>query len=132
VSRVLVGQVVRFSIVGVVNTATYYATYLLLREPIGYLAAHVIGFAVSTVGSFLLNTYVTYRTRPTWRKFVLFPLTVAGNFVVTTVGVALLVEVGGVDQRIAPLLAALVAIPVTFVATRYLLLGPRLHIESRP
>jgi putative flippase GtrA len=63
---------------------------------------------------------------------VLFPLTVAGNFVVTTVGVALLVEVGGVDQRLAPLLAALVAIPVTFVATRYLLLGPRLHIESPP
>jgi putative flippase GtrA len=125
VSRLLAGQVVRFALVGVVNTATYYVLYLLLREPLGYLAAHVVAFALSTVGSFLLNSYVTYRTRPTWRKFVLFPLTVAANFVITTVGVTLLVELFHVDERIAPLLAAAVAIPVTFVATRYVLVGPR-------
>jgi putative flippase GtrA len=124
VSRLLAGQVLRFALVGVVNTATYYAMYLVLREPIGYLAAHVVAFALSTVGSFLLNSYVTYRTRPTWRKFVLFPLTVAANFVITTVGVTLLVEVFDVDERIAPLLAAAVAIPATFLATRYVLVGP--------
>ena len=123
-SRLLAGQVLRFALVGVVNTASYYALYLLMREPIGYLAAHVVAFALSTVGSFLLNSYVTYRTRPTWRKFLLFPLTVAANFVITTVGVTLLVEVFDVDERIAPLLAAAVAIPVTFVATRYVLVGP--------
>ncbi|MCU1590405.1 MAG: putative sugar translocase [Frankiales bacterium] len=126
-SRVLAGQVVRFALVGVVNTATYYGTYLLLRHPLGYLAAHVVGFAVSTVGSFLLNSYVTYRTRPTWRKFVLFPLTVAANFVITTIGVTVLVEIAHMDQRIAPLVAAAGAIPVTFFATRYLLLGPKVQ-----
>src|SRR4051812_24428421 len=103
--------------------------YLVLREPIGYLAAHVVAFALSTVGSYLLNTYVTYRTRPSWRTFALFPLTVAGNFVITTAGVAFLVEVADVDERIAPLLAALVAIPVTFLATRYLLLGPKVRTQ---
>lgn len=126
-SRVLAGQVVRFAFVGVINTATYYAMYLVLREPIGYLAAHVVAFALSTVGSFLLNSYVTYRTRPTWRKLLLFPLTVATNFVITTVGVTVLVEVFDVDERIAPLLAAAVAIPATFVATRYVLLGPKVR-----
>jgi putative flippase GtrA len=127
VSRVVAGQVVRFAAVGVVNTATYYALYLLLRPPIGYLAAHVVAFALSTCGSFLLNSYVTYRTRPTWRKFVLFPLTVAANFVITTVGVTVLVELFDVDERVAPLLAAAVAIPATFVATRYVLVGPTLR-----
>jgi putative flippase GtrA len=125
VSRLLAGQVLRFAVVGVVNTVTYYLLYLLLRPSIGYLAAHVVAFVVSTIGSFLLNSYVTYRTRPTWRKFVLFPLTVATNFVITTVGVALLVELANVDERIAPLLAAAIAIPATFVATRYVLLGPQ-------
>lgn len=128
-SRETLGQVVRFGLVGVVNTATYYLTYLALRPSVGYLVAHVLGFAVSTVGSYLLNTYVTYRTRPSWRTFALFPLTVAGNFVITTVGVTFLVEVARVDERIAPLVAAIVAIPVTFLATRYLLLGPRVRAE---
>ena len=128
-SRVLAGQVVRFAAVGVVNTATYYAIYLLLRVPIGYLAAHVVAFALSTVGSFLLNSHITYRTRPTWRKFALFPLTVAANFVITSVGVVLLVQLADVDQRVAPLIAAGVAIPATFLATRYVLVGPKAQAQ---
>lgn len=122
-SRLLAGQVLRFAAVGVVNTLTYYGCYLLLRLLMPYLVAHVVAFALSTCGSYLLNTYVTYRTRPSWRTFVLFPLTVAANFVITTVGVWLLVEVFSVDERVAPLAAAVAAIPVTFLATRRVLVG---------
>jgi putative flippase GtrA len=124
-NREVGGQVVRFALVGVVNTLTYYGSYLLLRQAVPYLVAHVLAFGLSTCGSFLLNTYLTYRTRPTWRKFLLFPLTVAGNFVITTVGVAVLVEVLHVDERVAPLVAALAAIPITFLATRRVLVGAR-------
>lgn len=119
-------QAVRFALVGAVNTGTYYGLYLLLglvlRLP--YLAAHVVAFALSMVGSFFLTSYFTYRTRPTWRKFLLFPLTNAANFVITTAGVYLLVDVAGLDSRYAPLLAAAAAIPVTFVLSRTIMLRP--------
>lgn len=122
-SQGLAAQVLRFALVGVVNTLTYYATYLLLVLALPYLGAHVLAFAVSTLGSFLLNCRFTYRTRPTWRKLLLYPLTVAANFVITTVGVALLVELVAVDERVAPLLAAAAAVPLTFLATRTVLVG---------
>lgn len=121
--RALAGEVVRFAVVGVANTVTYYVTYLVLVRVLPYLAAHVIAFAVAMVGSFLLNCRFTYRTRPTWRKLLLYPLTVAANFVITTVGVGLLVELVGMDERVAPLVAAVAAIPLTFLATRSVLLG---------
>jgi putative flippase GtrA len=117
-------QVMRFALVGAVNTGTYYGLYLLLDRWLPYLAAHVAAFALSMVGSFFLTTYVTYRTRPTWRKFLLFPLTNAANFVITTVGVYVLVEWAGVDGRWAPLLAAAAAIPVTFLVSRTIMLRP--------
>lgn len=119
----LAGEVLRFAVVGVANTITYYVTYLVLVTALPYLAAHVIAFAVAMVGSFLLNCRFTYRTRPTWRKLLLYPLTVAANFVITTVGVGLLVELLGMDERVAPLVAAVAAIPLTFLATRSVLLG---------
>lgn len=119
----LLREVARFAVVGVANTLTYYASYLLLVLALPYLAAHVLAFAISMTGSFLLNCRFTYRTRPTWRKFALFPLTVAANFTITTVGVFVLVEPLSVDERIAPLLAAVLAIPLTFVATRAVLVG---------
>lgn len=114
-------QLLRFGVIGVVNTGTFYVLYLLLHTRLPYYPAYVIAFLISMVGSFFLNTYFTYRTRPTWRKFLLFPLTNLTNFIVTSVGVFVLVEWLHVGERIAPLLAAVVAIPVTFVLSRKIL-----------
>ncbi|MFF3954504.1 GtrA family protein [Streptomyces sp. NPDC001890] len=117
-------QMARFSLVGVVNTGTYYGCYLVLLMWLPYIAAHVIAFALSMTGSFLLNSWFTYRTRPTWRKFLLFPLTNAANFVITTGGVYLLVDLAGFSSRYAPLVAAVAAIPITFVVSRTIMLRP--------
>ncbi|MEL5960833.1 GtrA family protein [Streptomyces sp. CLV115] len=117
-------QMARFALVGVVNTGTYYGCYLVLLMWLPYIAAHVIAFVLSMIGSFFLNSWFTYRTRPTWRKFLLFPLTNAANFVITTGGVYLLVDLAGFSSRYAPLVAAAAAIPITFVVSRTIMLRP--------
>lgn len=118
------GQLVRFALVGVVNTASYYVCYLVLLTWLPYVAAHVVAFVLSMIGSFFLNSYFTYRTRPTWRKFLLFPLTNAANFTITTCGVYLLVDVLHLSRTYAPLIAAAAAIPITFVVSRTIMLRP--------
>ncbi|MDT0342319.1 GtrA family protein [Streptomyces litchfieldiae] len=119
------GQLAAFSVVGLVNTAGYYACYLLLLRALPYLAAHIVAFTVSMVGAFFLHARFTYRTRPTRRKFLLFPLSNLTNFLVTTCGVYLLVDVLGVTSGFAPLLAAVAAVPVTFLASRAIMLSDR-------
>ncbi|MFI2643642.1 GtrA family protein [Streptomyces sp. NPDC018610] len=121
-ARPVTRQIVTFAVVGVVNTLTYYLLYLLFLMRLPYLAAHVLAFAISMVGSFFLNARFTYRIRPTWRKFLLFPLTNATNFVITTVGVYVIVDVLHAGSRFAPLLASAAAIPVTFVVSRMIML----------
>ncbi|MFI6083729.1 GtrA family protein [Streptomyces sp. NPDC051217] len=118
------GQLIRFALVGVVNTGSYYACYLVLLTWLPYVAAHVVAFVLSMIGSFFLNSYFTYRTRPTWRKFLLFPLTNAANFTITTCGVYLLVDVLEFSSTYAPLIAAAAAIPITFVVSRTIMLRP--------
>ncbi|MEV6115611.1 GtrA family protein [Streptomyces sp. NPDC052109] len=115
-------QIVTFAAVGVINTAAYYCLYLLFLTWLPYLAAHILAFALSMVGSFFLNARFTYRIRPTWRKFLLFPLTNVTNFVITTAGVYLIVDVLHAGSRLAPLLASAAAIPVTFVVSRWVML----------
>jgi len=125
--------VARFAVVGVVNTGVYYGTYLLLRTVVHYLAAHLGAIAVAMVVSFFLNCLWTFRTRPTWRKFALFPLTNATNYVMTTVGVVVLVEWFGMDERLAPLVAAAAAIPVTYLLSRRVLTGrPAAPVGAAP
>ncbi|MFI5757505.1 GtrA family protein [Streptomyces sp. NPDC051569] len=117
-------QIIRFALVGVVNTGTYYCCYLLLLHLLPYVAAHVVAFVLSMTGSFFLNSRFTYRSRPTWRKFLLFPLTNAANFVITTSGVYLLVDVLHLGSRYAPLITAAAAVPITFAVSRTILLRP--------
>jgi putative flippase GtrA len=117
--------VVKFGVVGLVNTGVYYGAYLVLRLAVPYFGAHLLALAVAMVASFFLNCFWTFRTRPTWRKFALFPLTNVTNYLMITVGVVVLVEWLGVDSRIAPLLAAAAAIPVTFVLSRRVLTSGR-------
>lgn len=120
--RRISGQIISFALVGVVNTGTYYGLYLLFLSGLPYLAAHILAFALSMTGSFFLNARFTYRTRPTWRKFLLFPLTNVTNFLITTAGVYVVVDVLHAGNRFAPLLASGAAIPVTFLVSRTIML----------
>ncbi|WP_093715927.1 GtrA family protein [Actinacidiphila alni] len=124
-------QIVRFALVGGVNTATFYGFYLALHPWMPYFAAYTLAFVLSMIGSFFLNTYFTYRTRPTWRKFLLFPLTNLTNYVVTSVGVYALVEWAGMNDKIAPLAAAAAAIPFTYLLSRRILV-PTAGTDTAP
>jgi len=119
----MLGRVVRFGMVGVLNTLVYYLLYLGLREVMPYLVAHTVAFVLSMIGSFFVNCLYTFRQRPTWRRFLLFPLSNATNFAVTTVGLYVLVQFAGTNQRVAPLLVAAVAVPATFVVANLVLVG---------
>ncbi|WP_373273948.1 GtrA family protein [Streptomyces anulatus] len=59
---------------GFVNTAVHMSIYAALNPWTPYLMAHVLGCAVSIVGSFLLNSCITCRIRPTWRGFLRYPV----------------------------------------------------------
>ncbi|WP_254047585.1 GtrA family protein [Streptomyces aureus] len=119
--RARLAEIFRFGLVGGVNTGTFFGCYLLLHPWMPYFAAYSLAFVLSMIGSFFLNTYFTYRTRPTWKKFALFPLTNVTNYLVQSVGLYALVTWAGMDDRIAPLVAAVVAIPFTYLISQRIL-----------
>ena len=119
-ARELLSGLVRYGLVGLANAATYYGTYLLAHPHAGYLVAHVVGLGAAMVLSFFLNCRFTFGVRPTWTRFLLYPASQAVNILATTVGVVGLVHLG-VDERLAPLLAAALALPVGFLAARFVI-----------
>lgn len=120
-------ELVRFGAVGLTNTAVYFGCFIALHSVLAYLVAHVMAFAVSIVVSFFLNCAFTFRVRPTWGRFVRFPLSNLTTFLVMTAGVSLLVEGFDADPDIAALVSALVGVPVSYVVSRLLLVGRLRH-----
>jgi putative flippase GtrA len=119
-ARELLSGLVRYGLVGLANAATYYGTYLLVLPPAGYLVAHAVGLGAAMVVSFLLNCRFTFRVRPTWTRFLLYPASQVVNILATTIGVVGLVHLG-VGERLAPLVAAALALPVSFLAARFVI-----------
>lgn len=112
---------IKFALVGVVNTLVYYALYRLFLIAAPYLLAHVAAWFLSFVGSFFLNCYFTYRVRPTWKRFLRFPASAVVNVAFSTAVSYVLVSVLNGDPRWATLIAGILAIPVTFLIARWAL-----------
>ncbi len=113
----------KFNIVGIVNTINYYILYLLFKEvfQMNYMTAHLLGFFISMIGSFYLNSYFTYRTKPTLKKFLQFPLTYVVNILVSTLAIYILVQLLSIHDNIAPIIATIIAIPFTFLLSKMIL-----------
>jgi putative flippase GtrA len=113
----------RFVIVGVINTCNYYVLFLFLHNIVHfhYMTAHIVSFIISMVGSFYLNSYYTYKTKPTIKKFLQFPLTYVVNISVSSAAIYFFVVSLNINKNISPLLASALAIPFTFIISKIVL-----------
>lgn len=85
------------------------------------MAAHINSFLLSMIGSFYLNSYFTYKTRPTLKKFLQFPLTYIVNISITSVAMWVFVDLLTLNKNLAPLLATVLAIPFTYAISKIIL-----------
>lgn len=118
-------QFASFAAIGVVNTAIYYAVYVTVNRWAPYLAAHAVGYAVAMCASFLLNSYITLRAKPTWLGFARFPLSGAVNVVASGIMLHLAVIVLDMDENLAALAAGLLATPLSFLVARWAITAGR-------
>ena len=116
-------EVIKFVIVGGMNTLNYYIVYLCLLKllEMNYLVSHISGFIISFVISYYLNCYFVYKVTPTWSKFLKFPLTQVVNMGMQTLLLYIFVQWFGISTVIAPFAGLIITIPITFVLSKYIL-----------
>ncbi|HEA2997708.1 TPA: flippase GtxA [Staphylococcus aureus] len=116
-------EILKFIIVGGINTLNYYVVYLLLLKLlyIEYMISHITGFIVAFVISYYLNCYFVYRVKPTWRKFISFPITQIVNISLQTVLLYVFVSWLNLPAEIAPFAGLIITIPITFILSKWIL-----------
>lgn len=116
-------EIIKFIIVGGINTFNYYITYLFLLKVlhVNYMVSHIAGFIVSFIISYYLNCYFVYKVKPTIEKFLRFPITQIVNMGMQTLLLYIFVKV--VEYRFGNCTFAglIITIPVTFILSKWLL-----------
>lgn len=114
-------QFIRFLVAGGVNTIFSLGVYWLLLDTLSYFLSYTISFALGILSGYALNTYFVFKSAWSWWKLMAFPLVHAVNYLAGMGVVWAAIEWAGVDQRIAPILAAMVVVPVNYILTRALI-----------
>ena len=107
----------RFLLAGGLNTFFTYLIYLLLLNFTDYRISFTCSFVIGIIISYALNSIMVFDVSLSWRKLFQYPAIYLIQYGLAFVLLNIEVEMIGLDPRIAPLINAVLIIPLTFFIT---------------
>lgn len=124
-------EALRFLIGGGINTMLSYVIYWLLLPWLSYPVAYTISYATAIVSGFAISARFVFRTPWSWRKLAAFPFVQLLNYLIGLGTVTVCVRYIGIDERLVPLVATVIVLPINFMLTRGLMLYGHKHTYVR-
>lgn len=111
----------RFLLVGVSNTLVAYVVFLLLLPFLPYLYAYTLSYCVGVVNSYFMNVLFVFKKKISLHSFLKFPFVYVVQYFLGASIMWLLVGKLAVSPVWAYGVVIVVTVPVTFVASRFVL-----------
>ena len=112
------GQFLRFCINGVLAVGIQYAVYLVCIQWMNEFAANTIGYFVSFCCNFIITSYWTFRSRPSWKRLSGFGGSHIVNYFVQQFFLAIYLYIG-IPKEWAALVAMGSAVPINFTLLHF-------------
>jgi len=111
-----------FGIIGVFNTLLsqlLYLLFLMINLPIS--VSSVAGDSIPIIFSFFMNMHFTYHEKPTWRKFITFPLSYVPGIIINLVFVLIFVNIFHIEKEYCKILALPFTMVINFFTMGFIL-----------
>ena len=115
-------QFLTFGIIGVINTLVSQGLYMLfvqLNTSVG--TASILGDVISMIGSYFMNTLITYKLKPNWKSAVTFPLSYIPEIIISALMVIIVVDWLHAPKMFAKILSLPLYIPVNFLCMSFIM-----------
>jgi putative flippase GtrA len=107
---------------GVVNTGITYLIYLLLTFFTHYQIAYLISYILGIVLAYLLNQFLVFRGKSTFKKFFQYPFIYIAQYTIGSFLLYIFVKLFFFPEKIAPLTVSIILIPITYTMNKIVLL----------
>ncbi|NGN98757.1 GtrA family protein [Grimontia sp. S25] len=125
-AKVVIGQLKRFSGVGIFNTVLGYGLYAFFHLFFDYATAYSLSVLIGVALSFVLNTKLVFQTKLSCAKCLRFVLVCLAQYGIGLMALKGWVEYVGVDDLLAPLLVLALTIPLGFAGFRWALMDKKM------
>lgn len=117
--RRLLGEFLRFLVMGGINTLVAYIVYLILLNWMRYEIAYSLGYAVGICVAYALSAVFVFRKPMSKRSAVRFPLVYVVQFLISLGLLKIAVDWIHLPEWFAFCVAVVLTIPATFLMTRH-------------
>jgi putative flippase GtrA len=116
-------QFIKFSLVGVLNTAIHYGVFYSLYEFVGlyYVLASGIGFCLAVTNSYFCNKFWTFKRRGSdvRREFMKFFIVNCLTLSINLGSMAILVELFAMHPPVAQLVTIGITLVINFLGNKF-------------
>jgi len=116
-------EFIRFVFFGGVNTLLGYLIYVILLIFLNYKVSFTITYVSSIVISYYLNSKFVFYRKVTLKKGLMYPSVYLIQYLTCMLLLHIFVEILNLSKFIAPILAVLLTVPVTFFLSRSIIKG---------
>ena len=112
-------EFILFIIIGVINTFNGVMFSFIYSSILNENLAFILGYISGLVVSYILNSYITFKEKLSFTKFIKFGISYIPNFIIQNIVVIITFNILGLHKLIAYCLAAIIGIPVTFILLKF-------------
>ena len=106
---------VLFVLIGIINTFNGVIFSFVYSSFLNENLSFVLGYISGLIIAYILNSFITFKERLSFKKFSKFAVSYIPNFIIQNVVVILIFNVLGLHKLLAYTLAAVIGIPITFI-----------------
>lgn len=112
-------EFILFIIIGIINTFNGVVFSVIYSSLFNENLAFIFGYISGLIISYILNSYITFKEKLEFRKFIKFSISYIPNFIIQNGVVLITFNILGMHKLIAYFLAAIIGIPVTFILLKF-------------
>lgn len=110
---------VLFVLIGIINTFNGVIFSFVYSSFLNENLSFVLGYISGLIIAYILNSFITFKERLSFKKFSKFAVSYIPNFIIQNVVIILIFNVLGLHKLLAYTLAAVIGIPITFILLKF-------------
>lgn len=114
-----------FLVIGCINVFNATLIAWLCTQALGANLAFIVGYVISNVVAYILNSHFIFHTPLSLMRCLKFALSYVPNFLIQNIIVFIFYNLMGVPAILTYLIAAVLGVPVTFLAVKLFAFGRR-------